>query len=221
MVGESKSDVAERVLQAAKEVFFARGFHNSSLRAIAKRAGTSESGVLRFYQGKLHLLQCVYASCWTEVNASVDEALAIAAKQDPDPRNLLLQLMRSLLDDYHAAEPMMHFMLTTFGFQETTGYPIDSGDIDNDADSEARRQYHRYLTVVNDLCDTVVAAQPVFARAGITGAGLAHMFLATVNGIQADWYRLRLEPGLDRPQLTTEEALNGMRLFLYREATGA
>ncbi len=78
-----------------------------------------------------------------------------------------------------------------------------------------------YLTVVNDLCDTVVAAQPVFAQAGISGAGLAHMFLATVNGIQAGWYRVRLEPGLGRPQLTTEEAVNGMRLFLYQEGNGA
>ena len=152
-VGESKSDVAERVLNAAKEVFFARGFHYSSLLAIAKKAGTSESGVLRFYRGKLHLLQCVYASCWTEINARVDKALAAAAKQDPDPRNLLLQLMRGLLDDYHAAEPMPYFLLTTFGFEQTTGCPIDDSEVDNDADSEARRQYHRYLTVVNDLCD--------------------------------------------------------------------
>ena len=95
MPGESRSDVPQRVLDAARQVFFARGFHNSSLRAIAKRAGTSESGVLRFYHGKIHLLQCVYASCWAEINARLDKAATAATAEDPDPRNVLMQVMRA------------------------------------------------------------------------------------------------------------------------------
>jgi len=217
MTPESKSNVEERVLEAATQVFFARGFHNSSLRAIAKRAGTSESGVLRFYHGKLHLLQTVFATCWAEINENLDKAMAAAAKQDPDPRYVLVQLMKAILDDYHAAEPRMHFMLTTFGYQDAVGHSIDE-DSGTDADTEARQQYRRYLQRIYDLCDAVVAQQPVFAKAGISGAGLAQMFIAMCNGVQGGWYAAKLEPGIDRPQLTEEEAVQGMRLFLYQSA---
>ena len=214
MVGQGKSDVAERVLEAAKQVFFARGFHNSSLRAIAKKAGTSESGVLRFYQGKLHLLQCVYASCWAEINARLDKEMAAVAAQDPDPRSQLLRLFRSVLEDYHAAQPMVHFMLTTFGFQDAAGYTSDE-DVGSDADSEARMEYRRYLARIKDLCEQVVAGQATFAQAGLSGDALAHMFLAMTNGVQGGWYAARLEPGLGRPLLTIDEAVSGMRLLLY------
>lgn len=219
MAGENRSNVEQRVLQAAKQVLFARGFHNSSLRAIAKKAGTSESGVLRFYQGKLHLLQCVFASCWTEINDRLDKVLAAEVKKDPDPRNLLLEVARFILEEYQAEEPMMHFMLYHFGFEDTAGYtPQD--DADTDADTEARRQYRRYLLRINDLCDAVVAENGAFAAAGINGDALANLFLGIVAGIPARWYGARLEPGLARPQLTIDEALRGIKLFLYQEAAG-
>jgi AcrR family transcriptional regulator len=216
MATESKSNVERRVLEAATQVFFARGFHNSSLREIAKRAGTSESGVLRFYQGRLHLLQCVYASCWTEINENLDRVVALAAEEDPDPRNLLVHLMRAILNDYHAAEPRMHFMLTTFGLQNTAGYSTGE-DLESDADSEARRQYHRYLTRIHDLCDAAVAEQPIFTKAGLTGAALAQLFIAMCNGVQGGWYAAKLEPGIEGPMLATDEALQGMKLLLYQE----
>jgi AcrR family transcriptional regulator len=215
MAGETGSDVPQRVLEAAKQVFFARGFHNSSLRAIAKRAGTSESGVLRFYQGKIHLLQCVYASCWAEINAHLDTAIAAATKADPDPRHVLVEVMRSVLEDYEASEPMMHFMLTLFGFQDTAGSAANE-DLESDADATARKEYRRYLSRVYELCDAVVAGQPVFAQAGLSGDALAQMFLAMTNGVQGGWYAARLEPGLDRPRLTKEEALRALKLFLYQ-----
>jgi AcrR family transcriptional regulator len=218
--GETKSDVESRVLEAAKQVFFAHGFHSSSLRAIAKKAGTSESGVLRFYESKLHLLQCVFASCWADINGRMEKEIAAAAGQDPDPRYQLLQLMRFVLEDYHRAEPMMYFMLSTFGFEEPAGYKSDNEDLKTDADSEARREYRRYLARIHGVCDAVVAAWPVFAEAGISGGALAHIFLGMTRGIQGNWYAARLEPGIDRPQLTIDEALGGLRLLLYAEVAG-
>lgn len=215
MAGETGSDVPQRVLEAAKQVFFARGYHNSSLRAIAKRAGTSESGVLRFYQGKIHLLQCVYASCWAEVNSHLDTAIAAAISADPDPRNVLVEVMRSVLEDYEASPPMMHFMLTTFGFQDAAGSGADE-DLESDADATARKEYRRYLSRIYEQCDEVAAGQPAFAQAGISAEALAQMFLAMVNGVQGGWYAARLEPGLDRPILSKEEALRVLKLFLYQ-----
>ncbi|MBN1628785.1 MAG: TetR/AcrR family transcriptional regulator [Thermoleophilia bacterium] len=217
MAGENRSDVPQRVLEAAKQVFFECGYHRSSLRVIAKRAGTSESGVLRFYRGKLHLLQAVFASCWAQVNSRAEQALEAAAAQDPDPRHLLIALMRSVLEDYEADEPMMQFMLITFGFQETAG-PSKADDSDSEADTTARQEYRRYLTRVNELCEAVVAQQPVFSQMGLSGAALAHVFMAMTNGVQGGWYGARREPGLDRPRLTIDEAVTAMRLLLYQGA---
>ncbi len=89
MPAEAGSDVSQRVMRAAKQLFFARGFANTPLRAIAKEAGTSESGVLRIYHSKTGLLRAVYAECWAELNVLIEKALVAATKRDSDPRNLL------------------------------------------------------------------------------------------------------------------------------------
>ena len=68
MMVDAGSDVSQRVMRAAKQLFFAKGFAGTPLRAIATEAGTSESGVLRLYHSKNGLLRAVYASCWAEIN---------------------------------------------------------------------------------------------------------------------------------------------------------
>ena len=85
MAVDAGSDVSQRVMRAAKQLFFAKGFAGTPLRAIANEAGTSESGVLRLYHSKNGLLRAVYASCYAEINDHVDAAVAAAAEMNPDP----------------------------------------------------------------------------------------------------------------------------------------
>jgi AcrR family transcriptional regulator len=213
---ETGSDVSQRVLRAAKQLFFVRGFFNTPLRAIANEAGTSESGVLRIYHSKTGLLRAVYAECWSDVNAGIDQALSIAAERDPDPRNLLLVVMRTVLEHYQDDPPLMNFMLSHFGFNETTGLSTDEG-IDPSVDSRVRDEYHRYLERIHGLCGAVVKSRPELRGAGVTAAALGHIFTSIIYGIQAGWYMASQEPGGTTPGVTIEEVLATTKFFLYPE----
>ena len=215
MMVDSGSDLSQRIMRAAKELFFARGFANTSLRAIANEAGTSESGVLRIYGSKDGLLRAVYASCWTEINTRVDEAMAAAAKDDPDPRNLLLQLTRAVWQGYQDDPQTRVFVINHFGSRETTGLR-SLENVDPSIDEKVRWEYHHYLTRIHDLCEAVVESQPSLARAGVTSVALGHVFTSIIHGIQAGWNAAAQE---DEPvvQVTMEEALTTARFFLYPE----
>ena len=63
MVVDAGQTFRNACMRAAKQLFFAKGFAGTPLRAIANEAGTSESGVLRLYHSKNGLLRAVYASC--------------------------------------------------------------------------------------------------------------------------------------------------------------
>jgi AcrR family transcriptional regulator len=203
-------------MRVAKQLFFAKGYVGTPLRTIANKAGTSESGVLRIFESKSGLLRAVYASCWAEINARIDQALAAAEADDPDPRNLLLRLMQTVFETYDADPPMMNFMLSYFGFNETTGLSQDEG-VDPAIDSQVRQEYHRYLGRIHGLCDEAAKSRPTFARTGVTSAALGHIFTSMIYGIQAGWYMAAQEPDTPTPQVTAKEALKAAELFMYPE----
>ncbi len=213
---EAGSDVSERIMRAAKDLFFARGFGRTALRTIANEAGTSESGVLRIYGSKSGLLRAVYASCWAEINDRVDETMA-AVVEDPDPCRHLVELMRAIWQVYQENPPMVTFMLSHFGFRETSGLsPLE--DIDPRIDEEVRHEYHRYLNRIHDACHAVIESRPALARAGVAPAALGHVFISIIYGIQISWFMAQQEEGTTLPQVTMDEALTAVKFFLSPEA---
>ena len=217
MATETGSDLSQRIMRSAKELFFARGFANTQLRAIAHGAGTSESGVLRLYGSKNGLLRAVYACCWGEINDQVDEALAEAAERDPDPRCLLMELARTVWQGYQADPPMHSFLLSHFGFRETTGLRPDDS-IDPAIGEAVMREYHRYLERIHSLCHAVVAGRPDLAARGVNAVALGHAVTAIVHGIQTSWYMASQEPEITESPVSAEDAMAVMRLFLYPES---
>lgn len=216
MAVEAGSDVSKRVMRAAKRLFFAKGFTKTPLRAIANEAGTSESGVLRLYHSKNGLLRAVYASCWAEINDHLDGVVTLAAEEDPDPRHLLIAVMRAVLEGYQAHPQMNIFLLTHFGFRESMGLSPEEG-VDPAIDLAVKQEYHRYLGRVHDLSDAVAKSRPALARAGVTQVALAEIFTSIIYGIQTSWIMAEEEQDPTQPQVTIEEALAAMRFFLYPE----
>ena len=192
-------DTSQRVVQAAKRLFFARGYSSTSLRAIARDAGTSESSVLRIYYSKNGLLRAVYAECWAEVNAHVDSAISAAAARDVSPSNLLIELVRSVLELYQSDPAMMEFLLTHFGFDESLGGLNICEDIDPSIDSRVRREYHSYLERIQVLCEEFLQTRPDLRQMGVTTRALGHVFTSIIFGIQASWHMASLEPELTTP----------------------
>jgi AcrR family transcriptional regulator len=213
---EGGSDLPQRIMSAAKDLFFVKGFAKTSLRAIASQAGTSESGILRIYQSKNGLLRAVYASCYGEINDHVDTALAAAAERDSDPRSLLLELMRAVLEGYQADPPKSIFLLSHFGFRETMGLSVEDG-VDPAVDAAVRREYSRYLGRIRDLSEGVFERWPVLAASGVTCVALQEVFTSIIYGIQTSWFMAEEDPVRSQPQVTIEEAEAAMRFFLYPE----
>lgn len=211
---DNGSDLSQRILRAAQRLFFARGYANTQLRAIATEAGTSESGILRVFHSKRGLLCAVYGSCWADINDHVDEAMAAAVERDADPRNLLVELTRTVLEFYEADPLRMTFLCGHFGFRETTGLGQPDG-VDSDIDAQVRTEYHRYLRRIRELCAEVVDLHSRFAQSGVGANVLGEFVTSIIYGIQTSWYMADEEPGMAEPTVTIEEVLATMRMFLY------
>ena len=65
----SSSSSRDRLLGAAKRLFAAQGYEQSATSAIAREAGTSESQLMRYFGGKVGLLEALFDEAWKHLNA--------------------------------------------------------------------------------------------------------------------------------------------------------
>lgn len=72
------SSSRERLLDAAKRLFAAQGYEQTATSAIARRAGTSESQLMRYFGGKAGLLEALFDEAWLGLNARVSRAVRTA-----------------------------------------------------------------------------------------------------------------------------------------------
>jgi AcrR family transcriptional regulator len=85
----------ERLLGAAKRLFAAHGYEQTATSAIARAAGTSESQLMRYFGGKVGLLDALFDAAWEDLNRRMShrDAGTSSARE-----NLL-----AILDDVTAA----------------------------------------------------------------------------------------------------------------------
>ena len=67
-----------RLLIAAKRLFAAQGYERTATSAIAREAGTSESQLMRYFGGKVGVLEALFEDAWQHLNARVDRVLKTA-----------------------------------------------------------------------------------------------------------------------------------------------
>jgi AcrR family transcriptional regulator len=65
------------LLDAAKRLFAAQGYEQTATSAIAREAGTSESQLMRYFGGKVGLLEALFDDAWSHLNARVARALRV------------------------------------------------------------------------------------------------------------------------------------------------
>ena len=70
------SSSRSRLLQAAKRLFALQGYEQTATSAIAREAGTSESQLMRYFGGKVGLLEALFNEAWTDLNERVRKATA-------------------------------------------------------------------------------------------------------------------------------------------------
>lgn len=92
--GETKTASSrDRLLLAAKHLFAAHGYEQTATSAIARKAGTSESQLMRYFGGKVGLLEALFEDAWMHLNTRVERAIAAAG----DNRVALLDAMQAVV----------------------------------------------------------------------------------------------------------------------------
>jgi AcrR family transcriptional regulator len=84
----------ERLLEAAKKLFAAQGYEQTATSAIAREAGTSESQLMRYFGGKVGLLEALFDDAWSHLNARVERAL----KATDGHRESLLDAIQTIVN---------------------------------------------------------------------------------------------------------------------------
>src|SRR5271168_5446320 len=129
----SSSPPRERILTAARELFYRRGIHAVGVDAIAEAAGTNKMTLYRHFASK----DVLVAACLTGLTQEFDAAWdALAAAHAGDPEGLLLAWMRHVGD-----------------FKETDerGCALANAAIElPDKDHPARRVIREYKTALRE-----------------------------------------------------------------------
>jgi AcrR family transcriptional regulator len=84
--GSSRS----RLLRAAKRLFALQGYEQTATSAIAREAGTSESQLMRYFGGKVGLLDALFNDAWAEINERVRKV----AQQAPSNREAIVGVLQ-------------------------------------------------------------------------------------------------------------------------------
>lgn len=87
---EIRAVTKSRLLQAALELFAARGYNATSVDAIAETAGVSAGLLYHHFASKPALLQAIFEQSLADVQATF-----AAADREPDPADRLPALLRS------------------------------------------------------------------------------------------------------------------------------
>src|ERR1700738_4904160 len=65
----------ERIREAAKAIFAARGYEAASTAAICRVAGTSQSQLIKHFGNKAGLLDAIFEYAWEQINPAVSLAI--------------------------------------------------------------------------------------------------------------------------------------------------
>lgn len=176
------------IVRAAREIFARRGFHQASIREIARAADLSLAGLYHYVGSKEELLFLVLDGALDALIGALERALAGA--EAPEAR--LLALVETHLD---------------FGFRHAAALKIINRDVDvlsnpKRAEIAAKRQSYleRGLIILRDL--------EVHGRSGDELLSATNLLLGMLNGIAT---RPFVRSSEDAHALAGDVA----RLFLY------
>lgn len=187
----------DRLLDAAKRLFAANGYEQTATSAIAREAGTSESQLMRYFGGKVGLLEALFEDAWTQLNARVDRALksvtgnresvlaaiqtiVSALSRDPDLATLAMFEGRRMRGDearVRVSRGYAHFTDTVRGFvrKAQTSREID-GSLDTNAVTSA------ILGAMESMIRDRLLAKSGGAR-GFAEREIRHTIEAMLNGM--------------------------------------
>jgi len=94
-----------RLLAAGKELFATAGYEQASTAAIARAAGTSESQLVRYFDGKAGLLEAIFNESWRPLNEQIQTVVA----GSPQAREAVLSCLSALTKAF-GSDPELAFL---------------------------------------------------------------------------------------------------------------
>lgn len=84
----------DRILRAARHLFATAGYENTTTSAIARRAGTSESQLIKHFGSKEGLLEAIFDASWQRM----EQGLRLVGDRHDEPLERLRYLMELMID---------------------------------------------------------------------------------------------------------------------------
>lgn len=131
--GEGYAELSshDRILQAGRELFAGDGYENTTTSAIARKAGTSESQLIKHFGSKEGLLEAIYDEAWQRMASGLGRVQEAHSSPLDRLRGLTELMIGALERDKEISTLMLlegrrirkhgHQVLLTRGFQQVVG----------------------------------------------------------------------------------------------------
>jgi len=188
----------DRILGSAKQLFATHGYENTSTAAIARRAGTSESQLMKHFGNKEGLLEAIFDDAWKRINAAAREARSAA--QDPARKlETLVGLMLAAFERDPELKLLMllegrrirkegHLVMLTDGFRQFVGTVDsilremrDAGQLRSDLPVDAVRS--ALMGAFEGLLRDQLLARRLGFPARYSGKDIRAIFAAVLGGV--------------------------------------
>lgn len=131
--GEGYAELSshDRILQSGRELFAGDGYENTTTSAIARKAGTSESQLIKHFGSKEGLLEAIYDEAWQRMATGLRRVQEVYSSPIDRLRELTELMIGALEGDREIRTLMLlegrrirkhgHQVLLTRGFQQVLG----------------------------------------------------------------------------------------------------
>lgn len=179
MVQIKKDDVRARILDSARHELERRGYAATTMRSIARRAGTSASNVYVYFPSKLALLFAIYGPWLKEQIAALEEETA----RIRDPRARLRKIVATVWEYFPSADG-------GFGNTFVEGLAVSGRD--------DRYSRDLLLWAERKLSDLIAQCLPERRAEKFRDTALAHILFMAVDGFAVNYVLVGRSRSLDR-----------------------
>jgi AcrR family transcriptional regulator len=203
MSEKASKSLKDRILEAASELFTAKGFGATTAEEIAKSAGTSVSGVNRCFVNKYGVLAAVYDESWKRVNSLITERMSRCSE---DPREKLLETVRLLWEQYQYKPRQAYALLLNVSGADASFLSDPNARIDSGENLQ-------YLRRIESLCDECVEGKLVDKR--YTSRSLQEAIYGISEGLLTAWYQKAWAADEYPEAVVVEEAIVPLENILF------
>lgn len=194
------SDLSERILSSAQDLFFKNGYYSTTTREIAKEAGTSESGIFRLFRNKYEVLMAVYNESWKKVNIRVDLELESLG----NPIESILKIASVVFSMYDEDRMAISFIVMNTGNTDTL-------ILERKSESIISQENLRYIARLQELCRKCFKSKK--KNDLLTPESLCEGVMAIIEGVLLGWYLA--DNSVDYPyKISKDEAMNLIKSLL-------